>query len=113
MDEAHDRVHVKIGGAVGIAGQKQRLKAIGSCSSPDPVSYTHLAEEVDFALPYMNVALGVISPDSNVITTLDNWNADDQIDVYKRQAACGRPGPADRVCDILAGVRVEIGRAHV
>ena len=32
------------------------------------------AEEVDFALPYMNVALGVISPDSNVITTLDNWN---------------------------------------
>ena len=25
------------------------------------------AEEVDFALPYMNVALGVISPDSNVI----------------------------------------------
>ena len=37
------------------------------------------AEEVDFALPYMNVALGVISPDSNVITTLDNWNADDQM----------------------------------
>ena len=33
------------------------------------------AEEVDFALPYMNVALGVISPDSNVITSLDNWNA--------------------------------------
>ena len=29
------------------------------------------AEEVDFALPYMNVALGVISPDSNVITSLD------------------------------------------
>ena len=25
------------------------------------------AEEVDFALPYMNVALGVVSPDSNVI----------------------------------------------
>ena len=37
------------------------------------------AEEVDFALPYMNVALGVISPDSNVITSLDNWNADDQL----------------------------------
>jgi len=37
------------------------------------------AEEVDFALPYMNVALGVISPESNVITTLDNWNADDQM----------------------------------
>ena len=29
------------------------------------------AEEVDFALPYMNVALGVVSPDSNVITSLD------------------------------------------
>ena len=26
------------------------------------------AEEVDFALPYMNVALGVISPDSAVVT---------------------------------------------
>ena len=28
------------------------------------------AEEVDFALPYMNVALGVVSPDSRVITDL-------------------------------------------
>ena len=28
------------------------------------------AEAVDFALPYMNVALGVVSPDSNVITDL-------------------------------------------
>ena len=36
------------------------------------------AEEVDFALPYMNVALGVVSPDSNVITSLDSWNADDR-----------------------------------
>ena len=35
------------------------------------------AEEVDFALPYMNVALGVISPDSNVVTSLDDV-ADDQ-----------------------------------
>lgn len=35
------------------------------------------AEEVDFALPYMNVALGVVSPDSNVITSVDDWNADD------------------------------------
>ena len=47
------------------------------------------AEEVDFALPYMNVALGVISPDSNVITSLDNWNADrvrmtEFIDLAKR-----------------------------
>lgn len=29
------------------------------------------AEEVDFASPYMNVALGVVSPDSRVITSLD------------------------------------------
>ncbi len=28
------------------------------------------AQKVDFALPYMNVALGVVSPDSNVITDL-------------------------------------------
>ena len=33
-------------------------------------------EEVDFALPYMNVALGVVSPDSNVIESLDNWNSE-------------------------------------
>ena len=33
------------------------------------------AEEVYFALPYMNVALGVVSPDAKVIETLDNWNA--------------------------------------
>lgn len=29
------------------------------------------AEKVDFALPYMKVALGVVSPDSNVITSVD------------------------------------------
>ena len=40
-----------------------------------------------FALPYMNVALGVISPDSNVITTLDNWNADDQMIVISGTTA--------------------------
>lgn len=34
------------------------------------------AEEVDFASPYMNVSLGVVSKDDNVITSLDNWNAD-------------------------------------
>ena len=45
------------------------------------------AEEVDFALPYMNVALGLISPDSNVITTLDNWNADDQMIVISGTTA--------------------------
>ena len=45
------------------------------------------AEEVDFALPYMNVALGVIYPDSNVITSLDNWNADDQMIVISGTTA--------------------------
>ena len=35
----------------------------------------------------MNVALGVISPDSNVITTLDNWNADDQMIVISGTTA--------------------------
>ena len=45
------------------------------------------AEEVDFALPYMNVALGVVSPDSNVITSLDNWNGDDQIIVISGTTA--------------------------
>lgn len=45
------------------------------------------AEEVDFALPYMNVALGVVSPDSNVIKSLDNWNGDDQIIVISGTTA--------------------------
>ena len=45
------------------------------------------AEEVDFALPYMNVALGVISPDSNVITTLDNWNPEDPMIVISGTTA--------------------------
>lgn len=45
------------------------------------------AEEVDFALPYMNVALGVVSPDSNVITSLDRWNADDQMIVISGTTA--------------------------
>lgn len=44
-------------------------------------------EEVDFALPYMNVALGVVSPDSNVIESLDNWNADDQMIVISGTTA--------------------------
>ena len=34
-------------------------------------------EEVDFALPYMNVSLGVVSPTKKVITSLDNWNMSD------------------------------------
>lgn len=45
------------------------------------------AEGVDFALPYMNVALGVVSPDSNVITSLDSWNADDQMIVISGTTA--------------------------
>lgn len=45
------------------------------------------AEEVDFALPYMNVALGVVSPDSNVITSLDSWNPDDKMIVISGTTA--------------------------
>ena len=45
------------------------------------------AEEVDFAPPYMNVALGVVSPDSRVIESLDNWNADDQMIVISGTTA--------------------------
>lgn len=45
------------------------------------------AEEVDFALPYMNVALGVVSPDSRIIESLDNWNADDQMIVISGTTA--------------------------
>lgn len=37
------------------------------------------AEKVDFALPYMNVALGVVSPDSRVIKSLDELNSDDEV----------------------------------
>lgn len=45
------------------------------------------AEEVDFALPYMNVSLGVISPDSNVITSLDDWKKDDAMIVISGTTA--------------------------
>lgn len=45
------------------------------------------AEEVDFALPYMNVALGVVSPDSRVITSLDELGADDQVIVISGTTA--------------------------
>lgn len=37
------------------------------------------AKEVDFALPYMHVSLGVVSPDSKVVTSLDDWNKDDKM----------------------------------
>ncbi len=45
------------------------------------------AEEVDFALPYMNVALGVVSPEGKVIESLDNWNADEQMIVISGTTA--------------------------
>lgn len=45
------------------------------------------AEEVDFALPYMNVALGVVSPADKVVESLDDWNSDDQIIVISGTTA--------------------------
>ena len=45
------------------------------------------AEEVDFALPYMNVALGVVSHDDNVVTDLSQVGSDDQIIVISGTTA--------------------------
>ncbi len=45
------------------------------------------AEVVDFALPYMNVALGVVSPDDNVIESLDDLTADDPVIVISGTTA--------------------------
>ena len=45
------------------------------------------AEKVDFALPYMNVALGVVSHDDNVITDLSQVKADDQVIVISGTTA--------------------------
>lgn len=45
------------------------------------------AQEVDFALPYMNVALGVVSPEDAVITSLDDIGADDQVIVISGTTA--------------------------
>lgn len=45
------------------------------------------AEEVDFALPYMNVALGVVSPSDAVIESLDDIGADDQVIVISGTTA--------------------------
>lgn len=44
-------------------------------------------EEVDFALPYMNVALGVVSPEDRVVESLDDWNSDDQMIVISGTTA--------------------------
>ena len=46
-----------------------------------------LAEEVDFALPYMNVALGVVSPEDAVITSLEEIGEDDQVIVISGTTA--------------------------
>ena len=45
------------------------------------------AQEVDFALPYMNVALGVVSPEDAVITSLDAIGADDEVIVISGTTA--------------------------
>ena len=45
------------------------------------------AEEVDFALPYMNVSLGVVSHDSRVIRDLAEVKAEDQIIVISGTTA--------------------------
>ena len=45
------------------------------------------AQEVDVALPYMNVALGVVSPEGAVIDSLDSIGADDQVIVISGTTA--------------------------
>ena len=45
------------------------------------------AEEVDFALPYMNVALGVVSHDDRVIKDLSEVKGDDQVIVISGTTA--------------------------
>ena len=45
------------------------------------------AEKVDFALPYMNVSLGVVSPDNRVITDLSQLGAEDEVIVISGTTA--------------------------
>lgn len=45
------------------------------------------AEKVDFALPYMNVSLGVVSPDSRVITDVADLKDDDEVIVISGTTA--------------------------
>lgn len=45
------------------------------------------AEKVDFALPYMNVSLGVVSPDSRVIKDVSELEADDEVIVISGTTA--------------------------
>ncbi|MDD3404450.1 MAG: transporter substrate-binding domain-containing protein [Hespellia sp.] len=44
-------------------------------------------EEVDFALPYMNVSLGVVSPAAAVVTSLDDLTSDDPVIVISGTTA--------------------------
>jgi len=44
-------------------------------------------EEVDFCLPYMNVAIGVVSPADAAVTDLAAWNADDEMIVISGTTA--------------------------
>ena len=48
---------------------------------------TDRAKEVEFAKPYMNVSLGVVSPDDKVITSLDDWNSEDEMIVISGTTA--------------------------
>ena len=45
------------------------------------------AEKVDFAEPYMNVSLGVVSPDSRIITDVEDLKADDEVIVISGTTA--------------------------
>lgn len=45
------------------------------------------AQEVDFALPYMNVALGVVSPESAVVSSLEGIGGEDQVIVISGTTA--------------------------
>ncbi len=45
------------------------------------------AQEVDFALPYMNVALGVVSPDDAVVSSLDEIGDNDEVIVISGTTA--------------------------
>ena len=45
------------------------------------------AQEVDFALPYMNVALGIVSPDDRVIRDLSELGAEDRVIVISGTTA--------------------------
>lgn len=54
---------------------------------PISLLQTNVLKKVDFALPYMNVALGVVSHEDHVITSLDQIGADDQVIVISGTTA--------------------------